>query len=80
MKIYLESELECTVDGVGLLEPGKPVEVNPEYFRLFHGVRPAEANFPHWVKVIYDTDRAEAPKEAEVDEAKASETKEEEVN
>lgn len=65
MKIYLESEVECTVDGVGLLEPGKPVEVNPVYFGLFHNVRPANANFPPSVKVIFDTERAEEAKESE---------------
>lgn len=54
MKIYLESEVECTVDGVGLLEPGKPVEVNPEYFRIFHNVRPADAKFPRTVHVYVD--------------------------
>lgn len=57
MKIYLESDVECTVDGVGLLEPGKPVEVFPENFMTFHHVRPAEANFPRTVRVIFDTDR-----------------------
>jgi len=60
MKIYLESDVECTVDGVGLLEPGKPVEVNTEVFKAFHNVRPAEANFPRSVRVIFDTDRSKA--------------------
>lgn len=54
MKIYLESDVECTIDGVGLLEPGKPVEVNPDYFQLFHNVRPAEANFPRHIHVTFD--------------------------
>lgn len=72
MKIYLESTVECTVDGVGLLEPGKPVEVFPEYFRLFHNVRPADAKFPPSVKVIFDTERPEAEE--------AVEDEEEEVN
>lgn len=76
MKIYLESTVECTVDGVGLLEPGKPVEVFPEYFRLFHNVRPADANFPPSVKVIFDTDR----QEVEAEEAEVVETENEEVN
>lgn len=74
MKIYLESDVECTVDGVGLLEPGKPVEVNPEVFQVFHKVRPADAKFPPSVKVIFDTDRQEA------EETEASESKNEEVN
>jgi hypothetical protein len=56
MKIFLESTVECTVDGVGLLEPGKPVEVDAEVFRTFHGVRPAEANFPRTVQVYFDTE------------------------
>ena len=63
MKIYLESDVECTIDGVGLLEPGKPVEVVPEYFRLFHNVRPADANFPRSVRVIFDTERTESTEE-----------------
>lgn len=74
MKIYLESTVECTVDGVGLLEPGKPVEVNPEVFQVFHNVRPADANFPPSVKVIFDTDRQK------VEEAEVSESDNEEVN
>ena len=74
MKIYLESDVECTVDGVGLLEPGKPVEVDTETFQIFHNVRPAEANFPRSVRVIFDTDR---PASAEVEEI---ENVEEEVN
>lgn len=68
MKIYLESTVECTIDGVGLLEPGKPVEVNPEYFRLFHNARLAEANFPRSVKVTFDTERVTASEEAEEEE------------
>lgn len=74
MKIFLESTVECTVDGVGLLEPGKPVEVFPEYFRLFHNVRPADAQFPPSVKVIFETDRQEAAED------EASESENEEVN
>lgn len=64
MKIYLVSEVECTVDGVGLLEPGKPVEVNSESFRLFHNVRPADANFPRTVHLYFDT--SDDAEEAEV--------------
>jgi hypothetical protein len=55
MKVYLKSEVECTVDGVGLLEPGEEVEVDVATFELFHGVTPAQANFPRSVTVIYDT-------------------------
>lgn len=65
MKIYLESDVECTVDGVGLLEPGKPVEVNTDYFQLFHGVRPADAKFPRSVRVIVDTE-SDVAREEEV--------------
>ena len=67
MKIYLESDVECTVDGVGLLEPGKPVEVDSETFQTFHKVRPADAKFPRTVKVIFDTERSES-EEAEITE------------
>lgn len=70
MKIYLESEVECTVDGVGLLEPGKPVEVNPDYFHLFHNTRPADAKFPRTVKVIFDTERDDAAESDETEEVK----------
>lgn len=74
MKIYLESTVECTIDGVGLLEPGKPVEVDPTYFALFHNVRPADANFPSSIKVVFDTEQsAEESKESE-------KVEEEEVN
>jgi hypothetical protein len=55
MKVYLKSEVECTVDGVGLLEPGKEVAVDVPTFELFHKVTPAQANFPKSVTVIYDT-------------------------
>lgn len=64
MKVYLVSSVECTIDGVGLLEPGKPVEVIPEYFQLFHKISPAEAKFPRSVTVFYDTERTEIEEEA----------------
>lgn len=57
MKVYLKSDVECTVDGVGLLEPGKLVEVDVVTFELYHKVMPTKANFPKTVTVIYDTDR-----------------------
>ena len=63
MKIYLESDVECTVDGVGLLEPGKSVEVDPDYFQIFHGVRPTEAKFPRTVHVVVDTEREDIEKQ-----------------
>lgn len=56
MKIWIESDRECTVDGVGLLEPGKPVSVDTEMFRLFHGKTPAQANFPNFVIVTYEVE------------------------
>ena len=65
MKVFLESSIECTVDGVGLLEPGKPVEVNPELFRMYHQVNPAQANFPKTITVTYDTADQEEVEEAE---------------
>ena len=65
MKIYLESAVECTIDGVGLLEPGKSVEVDPVLFQVFHNVSPIKANFPRTVKVIVDTERV--PEDASVE-------------
>lgn len=56
MKVLLESSVECTIDGVGLLEPGKAVEVDVPLFMMYHRVTPAEANFPNHIKVVYDTD------------------------
>jgi hypothetical protein len=60
MKVYLKSDVECTVDGVGLLEPGKEVEVDVPTFQLYHGVTASQANFPRTITVIYDTDRDDA--------------------
>jgi len=54
MKILFESDRECTIDGVGLLEPGKPVEVDPVLFAIYHGYQPTQANFPGFVKVTID--------------------------
>lgn len=54
MKILFESDRECTIDGVGLLEPGEAVEVDPVLFELAHGVSPAQASFPYFIKVVYD--------------------------
>jgi len=66
MKVFLESDVECTVDGVGLLMPGKPVEVNLEQFKIYHGKEPGQANFPKSITVIYDTDRSSVgPTDAE---------------
>lgn len=55
MKIIFESDRECTIDGVGLLMPGLPVEVDDTTFRTAHGYSPAEAKFPNFIKVTYDT-------------------------
>lgn len=68
MKVFLESTIECTVDGVGLLEPGKPVEVDSDLFRMYHKVSPAQANFPKSVTVTYDTDTEQAEDEQEEEE------------
>ena len=54
MKILFESDRECTIDGVGLLEPGKEVEVNSETFFQFHGIKPGEANFPDFITITFD--------------------------
>lgn len=54
MKILFVSDRECTVDGVGLLKPGEPVEVDPVVFENAQGFRPAQANFPYFVKVTFD--------------------------
>lgn len=54
MKIFFESDRECTVDGVGLLPPGQPVEVDPSLFVQYHGISPTEAKLPDWLKVYAD--------------------------
>lgn len=51
MKVFFESDRECTIDGVGLLKPGEPVEVDPALFYAYHGVQPGEANLPAHIKV-----------------------------
>lgn len=56
MKVFLKSDVECTVDGVGLLEPGKEVEVDVPTFMMYHKVTPGQANFPNFVTVTYATD------------------------
>lgn len=76
MKIYLESTVECTVDGVGLLEPGKPVEVDPQLFQVFHKVRPADAKFPPSVQVVIDTERAEESTDSSEDSDSSGEVEE----
>lgn len=53
MQILFESDRECTIDGVGLLVPGQPVEVDPVVFAQYHQVTPAQANFPPYIKVTY---------------------------
>lgn len=54
MKISFESDRECTIDGVGLLTPGEPVEVDPALFFAYHGVEPGKANLPDYVTVTVD--------------------------
>lgn len=53
MKVLIESDRECTINAVGLLAPGTPVEVDSELFKAFHGIYPAQANFPTFIKVTY---------------------------
>lgn len=55
MKILFESDRECTIDGVGVLKPHEPVEVNSSVFFEFHGVDPIRANTPHFITKIVDT-------------------------
>lgn len=54
MKILFESDRECTIDGVGLLKPGEPVEVNSDLFFTYHGVKPINAVTPHFIKKTVD--------------------------
>lgn len=54
MKVFFESDRECTIDGVGLLEPGQLVEVDPTLFFAYHGVKPGEANLPDYIQVSVD--------------------------
>lgn len=65
MKVYVESDRVCTVDGVGLLEPGVPVEVNQATFKVYHGVSPINANFPSYIKTTIDTTKEPEPEENE---------------
>lgn len=55
MRVTIESDREVTIDGVGLLQPNVPAVVSEEEFANKHGIRPAEANFPYFVTVTYDT-------------------------
>lgn len=57
MAIFLESDREVAIDGVGLLEPGNPVEVDVNTFKAFHGVHPKDANFPHFIKLVDDEEK-----------------------
>lgn len=54
MKVFFESDREVTIDGVGLLEPEIPVEVDPTLFFMYHGVKPGEANLPDFINVSVD--------------------------
>ena len=55
MKILIESDREVTVDGVGLVSPETgPVEIDSQVFEMYHGCKPAEANFPLFVKITVD--------------------------
>lgn len=56
MKVLFESDRECTLDTVGLLEPGIPVEGDASAFENHFGYSPAKANLPSFVKVTYVLD------------------------
>lgn len=55
MAIFLESDREVTINGVGLLMPGEPVEVDEYMFEEFNGVPVTEANFPSFITVKDDS-------------------------
>ncbi len=59
MKILFESDRECTIDGVGLLAPGEPVEIDPILFEAYHRVSPIKANLPPFVRVTVDVSEKE---------------------
>lgn len=63
MKVFLKSEsaVPVAIDGVGILEPNEEVEVDPAEFRRYHNISPAQANFPAFITVTYDTDEDSAP-------------------
>lgn len=58
MKILFESDRECTIDGVGLLEPGVPVEINSETFQTYHRVKPLNSNLPSFIHKVVETEPA----------------------
>lgn len=50
----LVSDQEVTINGVGLLEPGKPKQVDDVMLKVFaveHGYPLSEANFPSFVRL-----------------------------
>lgn len=59
MDYYITSDRECTIDGVGLVTPGKPVKVDVNMFRSFHGIEPKDANFPSHVTLTTDEEQKE---------------------
>jgi hypothetical protein len=54
MRVLLQSDRECTIDGVGLLVPNIPTSVESDAFEVVHGYTPAQANFPYFITVTYD--------------------------
>lgn len=65
MKILFESDRECTIDGVGLLEPGKPVEVDPVVWSNYHPNPPLDANLPKHIRVWVETEAEKKGKKKE---------------
>lgn len=51
LRYEVVSDRNVTIDGIGELVPGKPVEVDSDMFELAHGYRVSEANFPDFVTV-----------------------------
>jgi len=66
MSTYLQSDRECTIDGVGVLKPGEVVEVNEAQFRGYHGVGSTEANFPAHIVVLESEPEADLEEDEEV--------------
>lgn len=62
MKVLFESDRECQVDGVGVLKPGEPIEVDQEFFKGFHGIYPLQANMPSFVTITAVVESAKKTK------------------
>lgn len=65
----LVSDREVTINGVGLLEPGKPKQVDDLMLAVFaaeHGYPLSNANFPLYVKLTAVLAAADEEKSEEV--------------